>query len=319
MFSSCAELAGRACSAQVFRGSMELKLDNTRGETDAQVLPRSVMMSGAEFERLSAFIHAELGIKMPPAKKTLLESRLQKRLKTLSVTSFSDYCDYIFSPEGVSEELIHMIDLVTTNKTDFFREPHHFEYLSERAVPELVQRSGAGVKTPLRVWSAGCSSGEEPYTIAMVLNEFGRSNPSLGFDYSIISTDISTRVLEAARRGVYSEEKAEPIPQALRKRYLLRSRDNASAIVRIVPELRAKTIFRRLNFMDPEFRFSEPLDMIFCRNVVIYFDKATQARLFSKFCDCLSMGSYLFIGHSETLSGFDLPLDKVSTSVYRKI
>lgn len=297
---------------------MGLRTDNMRVETDARVLPRAVAMSGAEFERLSAFIHAELGIKMPSAKKTLLESRLQKRLKTLSISSFSDYCEYVFSPEGVSAELIHMIDLVTTNKTDFFREGHHFEYLSETALPELVSARGVGVKRPLRVWSAGCSSGEEPYTIAMVLNEFSRSNPSSGFDYSIISTDISTRVLEAARRGVYTEDQAAPIPGDLKRRYLLRSRDNARGVVRIVPELRAKTSFMRLNFMDPEFDFSEPLDIIFCRNVVIYFDKATQAKLFDKFCNCLNRGGYLFIGHSETLNGFDLPLEKVSTSVYRK-
>ncbi len=276
-------------------------------------------MSTAEFERLSAFIHAELGIKMPSAKKTLLEARLQKRLKTLSMRSFTDYCEYLFSQEGAREELIQMIDLVTTNKTDFFREAHHFEYLADSVLPELVSGRGAGVKRPLRVWSAGCSSGEEPYTIAMVLNEFSRIKPALGFDYSIISTDISTRVLEAARRGVYSETQAAPIPGELKRRYLLRSRDNTRGVVRIVPDLRAKTSFMRLNFMDPEFSFSEPLDIIFCRNVVIYFDKATQEKLFAKFCNCLNRGGYLFIGHSETLNGFNLPLEKVSTSVYRKI
>ena len=276
-------------------------------------------MSMAEFERLSAFIHAELGIKMPSAKRTLLESRLQKRLKTLSIRSFSDYCEYVFSPKGISEELIHMIDLVTTNKTDFFREVHHFKFLADSVLHALVSERGAGKKKPLRLWSAGCSSGEEPYTIAMVLNEFGRINPALGFDYSIVATDISTRVLEAARRGVYSEAQAAPIPNDLKRRYLLRSREAARGVVRIVPELRAKTRFCRLNFMDAEFNFSEPLDIIFCRNVVIYFDKATQEKLFTKFCDCLGKGSYLFIGHSETLSGFNLPIEKVSTSVYRKI
>lgn len=298
---------------------MDLRINKIDVETGPQSTARAVVMSTAEFERLSAFIHAELGIKMPSVKRTLLESRLQKRLKGLRMRSFSEYCDYLFSPEGASAEMIQMIDLVTTNKTDFFREIHHFEYLADSVLPELVSGRGAGVKRPLRVWSAGCSSGEEPYTIAMVLNEFGRINPALGFDYSIISTDISTRVLEAARRGVYSEAQAAPIPGELKRRYLLRSRDNTRGVVRIVPELRAKTSFMRLNFMDPEFNFSEPLDMIFCRNVVIYFDKATQARLFGRFCDCLGKGSYLFIGHSETLNGFDLPLEKVSTSVYRKI
>lgn len=297
---------------------MGLQADRINEEMEGRGLGRAVGMSMAEFERLSAFIYTELGIKMPAVKRTLLEARLQKRLKTLSIGSFSDYCDYVLGPEGASEELIHMIDLVTTNKTDFFREAHHFEYLAESVLADQASRLGAGVKRPLRLWSAGCSSGEEPYTIAMVLNEFGRSNPSLGFDYSILATDISTRVLEAARRGIYSEAQAAPIPGELKRRYLLRSRDSSRGVVRIAPELRAKTRFKRLNFMDSEFGFSEPLDIIFCRNVVIYFDKPTQEALFNKFCDCLGSGGYLFIGHSETLNGFELPLEKVSTSVYRK-
>lgn len=277
-----------------------------------------VRMSDRDFGRLREFIQAELGIKMPPAKRTLLESRLQKRLKALGFKEFGGYVDFLFSPAGMENEIIHMIDLVTTNKTDFFREQPHFDYLLEEALPALVKDSGAGIREPLALWSAGCSTGEEPYTIAMVLNEFGARSPGLGFDYSILATDISTRVLEMAGRGIYKEDRIDPVPAGMRNKYLLRSRDKAKGLVRIIPELREHVRFRRLNFMDESFGFRERMDIIFCRNVVIYFDKDTQERLFRKFCECMRPGGYLFIGHSETLNGFDLPLEKSGAAVYRK-
>lgn len=281
-------------------------------------MSEAVRLSEKEFGRLSEYIRSELGIKMPLSKKTLLESRLQKRLRHLGISSFGEYCDYVFSPAGLGGELIHMIDLVTTNKTDFFREPHHFEFLVSSVLPELVRERGAGVREPLMAWSAGCSTGEEPYTLSMVLSEFGGMYPGLGFDYSILASDISTRVLEIAGKGIYPEDRVTPVAMNLRKKYLLRSRDKANELVRIVPELRSKVRFRRINFMDEDFGFREPIDILFCRNVVIYFDKPTQEKLMRKFNDCMRPGSFLFIGHSETLSGFGLPLEKVATSVYRK-
>lgn len=276
-------------------------------------------MSPKDFKQLSAFIQSELGIKMPDSKKSLLESRLQKRLRSLRMGSFREYCEYLFSPGGLDAELVHMIDLVTTNKTDFFREPQHFNYLLETALPDLVGAGGAGLKKSLVIWSAGCSSGEEPYTLAMVLSEFANRYPGLGFDFSIVATDISTRVLQTAGKGIYHEERISTVPMGLRRKYLLRGRDKSSGLVRIAPELRAQVRFRRLNFMDEDFGFREQLDIIFCRNVVIYFDKETQERLFKKFCDCLGTGRYLCIGLSETLNGFELPLVRVAPSVYRKL
>lgn len=255
---------------------------------------------------------------MPASKKTMLTSRLQKRLRALGLHSFKDYCDYLFSPGGVEHELIHMIDLTTTNKTDFFRESTHFDFLVQTAVPDLLKNSGSGVRKPLSIWSAGCSTGEEPYTLCMVLHEFAQRFPGLDFGYSILATDISSRVLETARRGIYSEERVEPIPVELRRRYLLRSKDKRNGLVRIVPELREHVHFRRVNFMDEDFGFRENFDIIFCRNVIIYFDKETQERLFRKFASYMNVGSYLFIGHSETLSGFDVPLTKVAPTIYRK-
>jgi len=266
------------------------------------------------FERFSEFIKAELGIKMPASKKTLLEARLQKRLRELSMSTHEEYCDYLFSPNGMEEELVNLVDVVTTNTTDFFREPKHFEMLSGTVLPELVSRGGSGRN--VNIWSAGCSSGEEPYTLAMVLSEFARQNS--GFTFSILATDISTQVLRMAVRAIYSESKIAPIPAEYRKRYLLRSRDRSKGIVRIAPEARSHVRFRRLNFME-EFSFDGQLDVIFCRNVVIYFDRQTQEMLFTRFCRKLKVGGYLFIGHSESLAGMPLPLELVAPTVYRRV
>lgn len=271
-------------------------------------------MDNRIFERLSEFIKTELGIKMPSSKKTLLEARLQKRLRELCLNSHEEYCRYLFSPEGMEQELVNLVDVVTTNTTDFFREPKHFSLLLERVLPALLGRGGSGRR--VHVWSAGCSSGEEPYTLSMVLSEFARATP--GFSFNILATDISTQVLRMAVRAVYPESKIGPIPLEYRKRYLLRSRDRTRRLVRIGPEARAHVRFRRLNFME-DFSLEDQLDIIFCRNVVIYFDRPTQERLFSRFCRKLSPGGFLFIGHSESLTGMSLPLESVAPTVYRKI
>jgi chemotaxis protein methyltransferase CheR len=276
--------------------------------------PALLRMDPKIFERFSEFIQAELGIKMPASKKTLLEARLQKRLRELSMHSHEEYCAYLFSPEGMAQELVNLVDVVTTNTTDFFREPKHFEMLANRVLPDLFGRGGSA--RHVNVWSAGCSSGEEPYTLSMVLSEFARLNP--GFTFSILATDISTQVLRMAVRAIYSESKIAPIPPEYRKRYLLRSKDRAKGIVRIAPEARGHVRFGRLNFME-EFSFETMLDVIFCRNVVIYFDRETQEMLFSRFCRKLKPGGYLFIGHSESLAGMTLPLELVAPTVYRRV
>ncbi len=276
---------------------------------DASTLTR---MDDKIFERFSDFIKAELGIKMPASKKTLLEARLQKRLRELCMSTHEQYCEYLFSPRGMDEELVNLVDVVTTNTTDFFREPKHFELLTAQILPELYARGNRNLK----VWSAGCSSGEEPYTLSIVLSEFARLNP--GFNFNILATDISTQVLRMAVRAIYPESKIGPITPELRKRYLLRSKDHARRLVRIGPEARSHVRFRRLNFME-DFTFDGLLDIIFCRNVVIYFDRPTQQRLFSRFCRKLTPGGYLFIGHSESLAGMELPLEAVAHTVYRRI
>ena len=274
-------------------------------------------MSERTFKRLSELIHTQCGIKMPPSKKVMLEGRIRKRLRVLGMNSIEQYCEFLLSEKGFENELVHAIDVVTTNKTDFFREPGHFEFLLDEGLPELVSTRGWGMRKRLNVWSAGCSTGEEPYSIAMVLREF--ANRYQNFTFSILATDISTKVLDAARAAVYDEARVEPVPMAFRKSYLLRSKDRSKKQVKIAPELRALVKFRRLNFMEEDFGISEPVEIIFCRNVIIYFDRPTQQRLLSRFCSLLTPGGYLFMGHSETLNGMDLPLINLGTTVYKKL
>jgi chemotaxis protein methyltransferase CheR len=246
----------------------------------------------------------------------MLEARIRKRLNVLKMKSFREYCDYVFSPEGMKNEIVHMIDVVTTNKTDFFRESKHFDYLVQTVLPELVGSLGAGISRRLMLWSAGCSTGEEPYTLAMVLSEFGENYRK--FQYSILATDISTKALEEARLGIYSEDRVEPIPLALKRKYLLRSKDRSKGLVRVAPALRKRVEFKRLNFMDKNFGIREQMDIIFCRNVIIYFDRPTQEIILNRLCRHLRDGGYIFMGHSETLSGLNVPLVPVFTTVYRK-
>ena len=276
----------------------------------------TAVLSGSDFSRLSRLIYEESGIKMPAAKKHMIEARLGKRLKSLGISSFSAYCDYLFSNEGLKQELTGMIDLITTNKTDFFRESAHFNYLMQKVLPGWVHEQQGFSGRELRVWSAGCSTGEEPYTLAMILNEFAEKSP--GFDYRILATDLSTRVLEKAKLAIYDAERVAPVPQLFKKKYLLRSRNRSKGLVRIGPELRRKVRFHRLNFMDNDFGIREPFDIIFCRNVVIYFDRPTQERLLNKFYTHMTNDGYIFMGHSETLNGLDVPLVQVHPTIYRK-
>lgn len=270
-------------------------------------------LSRADFERLRALIYEESGINLSADKKTMLEIRLRRRLKSLNISSLAEYCAELFGP-GIENELLHLIDVVTTNKTDFFREAGHFDYLIAKALPELAGRNGLN-RTSL-IWSAGCSTGEEPYTLAMVLSEHAAACP--GFRFRILATDISTEVLAKARAGIFKSEMVRPVPEGLQRKYLMRSKDPESELVRVVPELRAQVDFRRLNFMDDDFGLSESPEIIFCRNVIIYFDRPTQERLLKKLTRQLAPGGYFFAGHSESLQGMDLPLVPVAPSAYRK-
>lgn len=268
------------------------------------------------FERFAGYIHSHCGIRMPVTKKGMLESRLRKRLRSLNLGSFEEYAELLFSGPGMCPELLNMIDAVTTNKTDFFREADHYHYLRDNVMQELLDCRGAGLRRPVRVWSAGCSSGEEAYTLAMILDDFGSGTP--GYRYSVMGTDISNAVLEKARRGVYPEKSAEPVPGRFRKRYLMRSRNAGLGLVRVVPEIRSRVSFHRLNLMERNFNLNGGFDVLFCRNVLIYFDKTTRETLLRKLCEHLEESGYLFLGHSETVQGFNLPITQIRPAVYRR-
>jgi chemotaxis protein methyltransferase CheR len=271
-------------------------------------------LSDSEFKKLSQFIMSEYGIKMPIEKKVMLQSRLQKRLKELNILSFKEYIKYLFSPHGMSEEVIHMMDVVSTNKTDFFRESVHFDYLLSDILPELYEKKNI---RHVNIWSAGCSSGEEPYTMAITLSEFKEAHS--GFDYSIVASDISTKMLKIAVNAIYAEDRTVDIPFTLKKKYLLRSKNREDKKVRIVPALRDKIEFKRINLLELTPSARPKYDIVFCRNVLIYFDRPTQYKILRVFCSNIEPGGYLFLGHSESITGLELPLKPLIPTVFTKI
>jgi chemotaxis protein methyltransferase CheR len=274
-------------------------------------------LSQRDFERLARFIEDYSGIKMPPNKVTMLEGRLRRRVRATGQPNLRQYCKYLFEANGLSAETIHLINVVTTNKTEFFREPEHFRFLAERVVPRLMSIPGAGIRVPLKIWSAACSIGAEPYTLAMVLADLGQQMPGLRF--AVTATDISTEVLQTALGGIYPEAMVAPVPPEMRRRYVMRSKDRSRQQVRIVPALRSMVQFARVNLMEPPFSVDTAMDVIFCRNILIYFDKPTQAAVLQRLASHLRRGGYLFLGHSESLAGFDLPLDPVGPNVFQRL
>ena len=268
-----------------------------------------------DFARLADFIQQTTGIKMPPSKQSLLEGRLRRRLRALGMCGFKEDCDFLFVEGGLDQEAIQLINAVTTNKTDFFREPDHFNYLAATALPQLARR-GIGRDRPLTAWSAAASIGAEAYSMAMVMAEFGRTMPA--FRFSVLATDICTEVLEAAHRAIYPEEMIRPVPEAFRQRYLLRSRDPGRALVRIAPGLRSRVRFARLNLIEAPYDLDIAVDLLFVRNILIYFEKSVQQEVLGELCRHLSPGGYLFIGHSESVIDFDLPVCGVATSIFRR-
>ena len=276
-------------------------------------LSRLVTLGDKDFHRLSTFIMSHYGIKLPPAKKTLVQCRLQKRLKAYDMNNFRDYIDFLFSNAGREKELSHMIDEISTNKTDFFREPIQFDFLSQTGLKEYLSRT---CKRKLSVWSAGCSSGEEPYTIAMVLKEFARSGNQV--DFTITATDISTRMLQAGTQGIYHENKISMLPYSLKKEYFQRGKNTFKQQVRVNSDLRNAVNFRHFNLLSPDYTLLGMFDIIFCRNVLIYFERAVQYRIIQKLCNQLNSGGYLFLGHAETIMGFSLPLKTVRPSIFNK-
>jgi chemotaxis protein methyltransferase CheR len=272
-------------------------------------------MTDEDFGRVSSFVYEELGIKMPYPKKIMLQGRLQKRVADLKLNSFKDYIDFVFSKEGQEDEIIKMIDLITTNKTDFFRESAHFDFLTNTVLPEICAEKPS--RRIIRLWSAGCSSGEEPYTIAIVMKEFLERHPD--YDFEIFATDISLRILQKAASAIYSEDRINEIPLALKKKYFLKSKDQTKKTVRLTPEIRSRVTFQRLNFMDQYYSVEKEFDIVFCRNVLIYFERETQQQVITKLAAKLKFDGYFFLGHSESITNMKVPLRQIRPTIFRKI
>lgn len=271
-------------------------------------------LAPVDFDLICSKVYDYCGINISPKKQQMVEGRLRSRIRALGLASFSEYCSFVFATGETPDEFIHLVDAITTNKTEFFREPAHFSYLKRQLLPALLQ---SGTIRPLRVWSSACSTGQEPYSLAMELAEFNRTQEQ--FEFQVFATDICTQVLDIATHAVYSTDVAMEIPVDRQKRYLLKSKKRGSNLVRISPEIRKSVRFKRLNLNDQEYGMKGKMDIIFCRNVIIYFDAWTQEAILRKLALCLRKGGYLFLGHSEAIHGMDLPVRPVAPTIYERV
>lgn len=269
-----------------------------------------------DFQRVAELVGRLTGIRLPAAKRSMVEGRLRKRVRARGLAGLGAYCRFLFEEDGLEAELPFLIDVVTTNKTDFFREPEHFELLAERLVPDLLQLPRQGSVPLLKVWSAASSTGAEACTIAMVLADLAAARRD--FRFAILGTDISHTVLAQARSGVFAAEMVRPVPAAMQARYVMRPLDAKRAEVRIAPELRRLMRFEHLNLMDASYPFDRDVDVIFLRNVLIYFDKADQRQVIARLAGHLRPRGYLLLGHSESMVGNGSGLRQVAPAVFQK-
>jgi chemotaxis protein methyltransferase CheR len=264
-----------------------------------------------EFTQLASFIKENYGINLKEEKMALLAGRLYNVIQQGGFDSFGDYYDYIIKDKS-GEAVITLVNKITTNHTYFMRESDHFHYFKEHVLPYLITH----VKNKdLCIWCAACSSGEESYTLAMLIDEYF-GNSKCKWDTKILATDISEKVLEAARLGIYSEDRVTPLPDIWKKVYF---KNNRNGTVTITDRIKNEVIYRKFNLMEPSFPFKKKFHVIFCRNVMIYFDVKTKEELIDKFYESMEYGGYLFIGHSESLNRETTRFKYVCPSVYRKI
>ena len=276
----------------------------------------NLTFSDKDYQDIAKFVHETAGINLLEGKKELVRTRLGKRMRLLQMTDFRTYFKHIMRDQ-TGEEIVFLLDALATNLTSFFREDQHFTFMGQTLLPDLEKRRRAQGSRRLRIWSAACSSGEEPYTIAMVVLE---KNPyfGLGGDCKILATDISTKVLGMAKQGLYGPERLKTVPPMLVSKYFHKTEgERGDPMYQVTSQLRELIAFRRLNLMDP-LPFKNPLDLIFCRNVMIYFDKETISRLVNSYHQVLTPGGYLFIGHSESLSGLAHSFKYVGPCIYQK-
>ncbi len=266
----------------------------------------------ADFERISTLVYRQCGINLHDGKMELVKARIAKRLRISGYHSASEYIDHV-EADPTGQSMVVMLDAMSTNLTSFFRESDHFDHLANEFLPQLLKR-----KSPrrLRGWSAGCSSGEEPYTLAMTLLE-SLGGASAGWDIKLLATDLSTQVLSTAKAGVYTAQRCTTIPQHLRSKYFTTRKVDGETVYEACSAMKQMISFNRLNLMN-DWPFTGPFDFIFCRNVMIYFDKPTQEKLVGRYFDLLDAGGLLFTGHSESLTGVNHTFRYVRPTIYVK-
>jgi chemotaxis protein methyltransferase CheR len=277
-------------------------------------VPEVITITDEEFRLISRLVYDKFGITLTDQKKSLVVGRLQKELKSRRLSSFKEYYESVIH-DSDGAELNTLINSISTNHTYFNREFAHFNFFTTQALPELVQHANNKDSRTIRVWSAGCSTGEEPYTLAIILNEFTRQERK-PHEFAILATDISEKALEHARKGVYQSENVERLPINLRDKYFKKS-DQATSEVKA--EIKKQVLFRRLNLMRPVFPFKNKFNVIFCRNVMIYFDIPTREGLLRRFHQNLETGGYLFLGHSESIGRNNSNFSYIKPAVYQKI
>ncbi|WP_400771473.1 CheR family methyltransferase [Methylosinus sporium] len=283
---------------------------------DAPAMIRLDAMNDRNFRNLAVFIEREVGIRLPPTKRTMVEGRLRKRVKAVGAENLDEYVALVLDRGSLSGEMVHLIDCVTTNKTDFFREPEHFEVLVRDVMPQLLAAPRMRKSRMFKFWSAAASIGAEAYTLAMVLADLAATER---FSFRILGTDICSAALAQAQRAIYPEDMLAPTPKAMRDRYVMYARDAKRREARIVPELRRLVRFERLNLTDQTYAIDEDIDVVFCRNVLIYFSSATQQAVVANLCRHLRPGGYLFLGHSESMAGGkQASMRQIASTVFRK-
>jgi chemotaxis protein methyltransferase CheR len=270
---------------------------------------REFEFTDEDFHRIRGLVNLHTGISVSDAKRELVYSRLSRRLRHLRINSFDRYCSMVEA--GDSSEVPQFVNAVTTNLTAFFREKHHFQHLAEKALPELMAKNSRERK--LRIWSAGCSTGEEPYSIAIAVRDYFKNKQ--GWDIKILATDIDSNVLKTASVGVYPEDRINNIPLEMLQSSFQKGIGSNLRMVKIMPELKEMISFRQLNLMEP-WPMRGSFDIIFCRNVVIYFNKQNQKILFDRFANVLNTGGFLFIGHSESLFSISDRFELIGKTVY---
>jgi len=278
----------------------------------AALFTEKVILTEAHFRQISQMVYDHCGINLHDGKKELIRTRLAKKLRLGGFATFDSYMEYLRNDKS-GRAFSDFIDALSTNLTSFFREREHFDFVQNQLLPQLVEKKQKEKKHRIRVWSAGCSSGEEAYSIAMTLLENLRGR----WDVKILATDISTRVLETAKTGIYSAERVAPVSLQQKSKYLISRTDKGRKVFEVHRDLKEKVLFKYLNLMS-DWPIKGPLDFIFCRNVMIYFDKPTQAALVRRFYDLLGAGGVLFTGHSESLTGIEHQFHYIQPTIYRK-